>query len=232
MVGTVESEDDMQRVTWMHRFEQRFVTLLRSAGLLAMALSIFVAMFFVTMSSAALAAPERGAKVYLLRGFLNVFSLGLDELSAKIEKRGIRSEVYNHTSWSRLAGEIAAEYKSGQTRPIVLIGHSAGGTAVVSLVEALGQAGVPVALAVTLDISSMPINGGRVGTFLNLYASTGALSAGRGFHGRLVNKDLGKEPLVGHFTIDKVDAVHELVLRYVSSAVGRPGPRRKPAAAT
>lgn len=222
----------MQRVTWMHRFEQRFVTLLRSAGLLAMALSIFAAMFFVAMSSAALAAPERGAKVYLLRGFLNVFSLGLDELSAKIEKRGIRSEVYNHTSWSRLAGEIAAEYKSGQTRPIVLIGHSAGGTAVVSLVEALGQAGVPVALAVTLDISSMPINGGRVGTFLNLYASTGALSAGRGFHGRLVNKDLGKEPLVGHFTIDKVDAVHELVLRNVSSAVGRPGPRRKPAAAT
>lgn len=227
MVGTVESEDDMQRVTWMHRFEQRFVTLLRSAGLLATALSIFVA-----MSGAAVAAPERGAKVYLLRGFLNVFSLGLDELSAKIEKRGIRSEVYNHTSWSRLAGEIAAEYKSGQTRPIVLIGHSAGGTAVVSLVEALGQAGVPVALAVTLDISSMPINGGRVGTFLNLYASTGALTAGRGFHGRLVNQDMGKDPLVGHFTIDKVDAVHALILRYVSSAVGRTGPRRQAAPAT
>jgi len=217
----------MQRVTWTHRFEQRFVTVLRSAGLLAMALSIFVA-----MSSAALAAPERGAKVYLLRGFLNVFSLGLDELAAKIEQRGIRSEVYNHTSWSRLATEIAAEYKSGQTRPIILIGHSAGGTAVVSLVEALGQAGVPVALAVTLDISSMPINGGRVGTFLNLYASTGALSAGRGFHGSLLNKDMGKEPLVGHFTIDKVDTVHALILRYVASAAGRPGPRRKPAAAT
>ncbi len=211
----------MQRVTWMHRFEQRFATLLRSVGLVAMALSIYVA-----MSSAALAAPERGAKVYLLRGFLNVFSLGLDELSAKIEKRGIRSEVYNHTSWSRLVGEIAAEYKSGQTRPIVLIGHSAGGVAVVSLVEALGQAGVPVALAVTLDISSMPINGGRVGTFLNLYASTGALSAGRGFRGRLVNRDLGKDPLVGHFTIDKVDAVHALILRHVASVVGRPGPRR------
>ena len=217
----------MQRVIWMHRFEQRFVTLLRSAGLLAMALSIFVA-----MSGAAVAAPERGAKVYLLRGFLNVFSLGLDELAAKIEKRGIRSEVYNHTSWSRLAGEIAAEYKSGQTRPIILIGHSAGGTAVVSLVEALGQAGVPVALAVTLDISSMPINGGRVGTFLNLYASTGALTAGRRFHGRLVNQDLGKDPLVGHFTIDKVDAVHTLILRHVSSAVGRTGPRRQAVPAT
>jgi hypothetical protein len=191
-----------------------------------MALSIFV-----VMSSAALAAPERGAKVYLLRGFLNVFSLGLDELSAKIEQRGIRSEVYNHTSWNRLAGEIAGEYKSGQTRPIILIGHSAGGSSVVDLAAALGQAGVPVALAVTLDISSRPV-AGRVGTFLNLYSSTGALTAGPGFHGRLVNTDMGKDPLVGHFTIDKVDAVHAVILRYVSSAVGRPGPRRKPAAAT
>ncbi|CAN0460543.1 unnamed protein product, partial [Phaeothamnion confervicola] len=74
--------------------------------------------------------------------------------------------------------------------------------------------------------------GGRVGTFLNLYASTGALTAGRGFRGRLVNQDLGKDPLVGHFTIDKVDAVHALILRHISSAVGRSGPRRQAAPAT
>ncbi len=62
----------------------------------------------VAMSGSAVAAPDRGAKVYLLRGFMNVFSLGLDELSAKIEQRGIRSEVYNHTSAARLADEIAS----------------------------------------------------------------------------------------------------------------------------
>ena len=42
--------------------------------------------YSLTMSGSRLAAPDRGPKVYLLRGFLNVFSLGLDELSAKIEK--------------------------------------------------------------------------------------------------------------------------------------------------
>lgn len=213
----------MQRV--MTRFEARrgFVTLLRRAGLVALALSVLVA-----VSGSASAAPERGPKVYLLRGFLNVFSLGLDELSAKIESRGIRAEVYNHTSWSRLAGEIASEYKSGQTRPIVLIGHSAGASAVVSLVEALGHAGVPVALAVSLDNSASTVSGGRVGTFLNLYVTTGALSAGRGFHGRISNVDLGKQMSVGHLTIDKTDAVHNIILRHLAQAVPRAG-RSKPA---
>jgi hypothetical protein len=204
------------------------VMALRRAGLLMLALLILAA-----VSAPAFAASERGPKVYLLRGFLNVFSLGLDDLAAKIEKRGIRAEVYNHSSWPRLAGEIASEYKSGQTRPVILIGHSWGALAVVSLVEALGQAGVPVALAVTLDTASQTINGGRVGTFLNLYVATGAMTAGRGFHGKLVNQDLGKsDGQVGHFSIDKVEAVHAMLLRQITSAAGRPGPRRPPAPAT
>jgi hypothetical protein len=203
---------------------QRFVTLLRATGLLAVMVSILVA-----LSGSAVAAPDRGPKVYLLRGFMNVFSLGLDELSAKIEARGIRSEVYNHTSAARLVDEIAAEYKSGKTRPVILIGHSAGAAAIVDLVATLGQAGVPVALAVTLDISSRPVAGGQVGTFLNLYSTSGALSKGPGFRGNLINMDLGKNPQVGHFTIDKVEEVQALILRYVASAAGRGGPRRQPA---
>ena len=213
----------MQRMTiqrMMRRLELRFATILRGASLLAVMISILVA-----LSSAAVAAPDRGPKVYLLRGFLNVFSLGLDELSAKIESRGIRSEVYNHTSWSRLASEIASEYKSGQTRPIILVGHSAGGSAVVSLVEALGQAGVPVALAVVLDNSPSTVSGGQA-NFLNLYASTGALSAGRGFRGRITNIDLAKQMPVGHLTIDKTEAVHGMVLRQIAQVT--PG-RRSPA---
>lgn len=218
------------QVTRMRRLEQRFITLARTAGALVATLCILLA-----MSASAMAAPERGAKVYLLRGFLNVFSLGLDDLSAKIERRGIRSEVYNHTSAARLATEIAGEYKSGKTRPVILIGHSAGGAAIVDLVGELERLGVPVALAVTLDISSRPVPAGRVGTFLNLYASTGALTKGPGFRGNLVNMDMAKNNSgVGHFSIDKVDAVHALILRYVSSAAGRGGgaPKRQPAQAT
>jgi len=214
---------------WMRRLEQRFIALGRGAAVLATAFCILV-----TMSGSGMAAPEKGPKVYLLRGFMNVFSLGLDELSAKIERRGIRSEVYNHTSAARLANEIAGEYKSGKTRPVILIGHSAGAAAIVDLVGELDRLGVPVALAVTLDIASRPVAGGRVGTFLNLYASTGALTKGPGFRGNLVNMDMARNNSgVGHFSIDKVEQVHALILRYVFSAAGRGGgaPKRQPAQA-
>jgi pimeloyl-ACP methyl ester carboxylesterase len=211
----------------MQRVEAGLKTIVRSSSIVAVIFTLLAA-----MSGAALAAPERGPKVYLLRGFMNVFSLGLDELETKLEKRGIRAEVYNHTSWARLANEIAAEYKSGQTRPVILVGHSWGGLAVVNLVEALGAAGVPVALAVALDTTSLTVDRGQVGTFLNLYVGTGTLKAGPGFRGRIINTDLGKSMPVGHFNIDKVDAVHAIVLRHIAQAVGRSGPRRPPATAT
>src|ERR1700761_6809986 len=35
-------------------------------------------------------------KVYLLRGFLNVFSLGMDDLAAKLQADGISATVMNH----------------------------------------------------------------------------------------------------------------------------------------
>jgi pimeloyl-ACP methyl ester carboxylesterase len=211
----------------MQRVEAGLKTIVRSSSIVAVIFTLLAA-----MSGAALAAPERGPKVYLLRGFMNVFSLGLDELETKIEKRGIRAEVYNHTSWARLANEIAAEYKSGQTRPVILVGHSWGGLAVVNLVEALGAAGVPVALAVALDTTSLTVDRGQVGTFLNLYVGTGTLKAGPAFRGRIINTDLGKSMPVGHFNIDKVDAVHAIVLRHIAQAAGRSGPRRPPATAT
>jgi hypothetical protein len=56
--------------------------------------------------------PVRHAHVYLLRGFLNVFSLGMDELAAKIAQRGINASVHNHTAWTMLASEAAANYRA------------------------------------------------------------------------------------------------------------------------
>jgi pimeloyl-ACP methyl ester carboxylesterase len=194
------------------------------------------ALVFILSLAALLAAPLPAAatgspKVYLLRGFMNVFSLGLDELAAKIDRTGVRAEVYNHTSWSRLAGQITTEYNSGKTRPVILIGHSWGGLDVVNLVEALGKSNVPVALAVTLDTTSVTIEGGQVATFLNLYASSGALKAGSGFRGKLINQDLAGTMDVGHFNIDKLEPVHAIIMRHVSAAVGRTGTRKPPAAA-
>jgi hypothetical protein len=189
----------------------------------AAALSLFVV---IGASSSTSAAPVRSsAKVYLLRGFANVFSLGMDELATKLQQRGIRADVSNHLAAAGLAAEAAADYKAGRTRSIILIGHSWGALAVVDMVKTLGEAGVPVALAVTLDTNSSEVNG-TVTNFYNLYVNTGAFSAGKGFHGRLINIDLAKRGMdVGHFNIDKTGPVQAMILGYVAQAVGGGGHR-------
>ena len=70
------------------------------------------------------------AHVYLFRGLLNIFSMGMDELADKIKASGIPATVYNHTEWEEVAGRIVADYKNGNHGPIVLIGHSLGADAV------------------------------------------------------------------------------------------------------
>ncbi|MDQ2953491.1 MAG: hypothetical protein M3R18_00950 [Pseudomonadota bacterium] len=55
------------------------------------------------------AAPVRSsAHVYLLRGLMNIFSLGMDDLAAKIQARGITATLHNHSEWQTLSDEIAA----------------------------------------------------------------------------------------------------------------------------
>ena len=45
---------------------------------------------------------HRPGHVYLMRGLLNVFSLGMDELAAKLENAGVSAEAVSYTSWSSI----------------------------------------------------------------------------------------------------------------------------------
>src|SRR5262245_28293330 len=88
-----------------------------------------VIILLVGPASALHAAPDPSssrptAHVYLLRGVLNVFSLGMDQIAAKLEQRGVQSTVTNYLFWSSLADEIAADYKRGKVRTVILVGHS------------------------------------------------------------------------------------------------------------
>ena len=48
--------------------------------------------------------------VYLMRGLLNIFSLGMDQLATEIASHGIDANVYNHTVADSVVAQIAAEY--------------------------------------------------------------------------------------------------------------------------
>src|SRR5262245_1848045 len=66
------------------------------------------------------------AHVYLLRGLMNIFSLGMDSLAEELDKRGVHTTVSNHSEWQSLADLAASNYKAGKEDPIILIGHSLG----------------------------------------------------------------------------------------------------------
>jgi hypothetical protein len=169
--------------------------------------------------------------VYLLRGLLNIFSLGMDELAAKLQKRGVSAGVYEYGQWETLCNDAAARYRAGGG-PIVLVGHSLGADAIVDMANKLGQMGVPVALAVAFDPTvSNVLTGKTTSTFINYYQSDNGfgrpVARGAGFRGNLSNVDLRKHTEFGHGSIDKSGMLHNAVIGRVMGLVGR---RSKPKA--
>jgi hypothetical protein len=61
------------------------------------------------------------AHVYLLRGLMNIFSLGMDSLAEELDKRGVHTTVSNHSEWQSLADQAASNYKAGKEDPIILV---------------------------------------------------------------------------------------------------------------
>jgi hypothetical protein len=163
---------------------------------------------------------------------LNIFSLGLDEIAAKLEQQGIPVTVANYLSWSSLADEAAAEYKSGRVQTIILVGHSSGATALPDMVARLDQLGVPVKLAIGLDSVFRTSLAGHVGRYINFYVANGAgepVAKTNGFHGALNNVDVQNVPGVGHLTIDKNTIMQQKVISAIDAVVSR---RPKPASTT
>jgi hypothetical protein len=164
------------------------------------------------------AAPASGAHVYLLRGVLNIFSLGLDDIAAKLQAQGIPVTIINYLGWASLADEAAADYKSGRVRTIILVGHSSGATVLPDMVARLDQLGAPVKLAIGLDSVFRTSLQGRVGRYINFYIANGngePVKPTSHLHGKLENVNVQNVPGVGHLNIEK----NEIMQRKVISAI-------------
>jgi hypothetical protein len=167
-------------------------------------------------------APVRSsAHVYLLRGLMNIFSLGMDDLAAKIQARGITATLHNHSEWQTLSDEIAAGYRAGNRGPIILIGHSLGADAVMAMGEYLGRKSVPVALIVPFDGTNSYAATGNVARVMNLTQRDYAyVKRGPGFRGELQNVDVSNDTSIGHISIDKSARLHALVVNRIVGIVG------------
>jgi predicted esterase len=189
----------------------------------AAALSLLMLAFSIGVSLAqASSNPKPRDHVYLLRGFANVFSLGMDQIATKLKRQGVDTTVDNYLSWPTLAEEAAAEYKSGRVRTIILVGHSSGAVAVTSMATRLSELGVPVKLAIGLDPTSHMTASGHVDRYVNYYIANGfgdPVEKGRQFTGVLQNVDLEHMSDVSHFNIDKDGAVQGMVMRDIQAAL-------------
>ena len=169
--------------------------------------------------------PNGPAHAYLLKGFMNVFSGGLDPLADKLRRRGIRASLHNHAEWDTLAEQAIASCKSGREGSLILIGHSLGADGVLSMAARLDRAHVKVGLVATLDPSNRTTVPGNVSRLANYYLSDGVgvpVAPGAGFHGTLRNEDMKGHPEIGHVSLVSSEAVQRQIVGYAVAAASSP----------
>jgi hypothetical protein len=159
--------------------------------------------------------------VYLFRGALGpIFSRGIDRLSQRLEQAGMKADVYEFTLCGLIAEKAMRDYRDDPA-PIILIGHSMGGLCALKLAERLQDKNIPVNLVVTIDPAhaspKVPLN---VERFVNIFLSNSILGGGdivatEGYQGHYASFDLSKHDEVTHINIDKMDSVHEQLVRAI-----------------
>jgi len=178
---------------------------------------------FGTISFSTVASAQ---EVFFIRGAMNVFSAGMNQMANKLRARGINAKALSNGQWSGVAQDIIKRSKSGKVSfPIVIAGHSVGGQEAPRFSDTLAKAGVPVKLVIGIDpgwAAPPPFTAGspRVVNFWiggssrgNPYRSTG------GFKGTIKNIDIRTFSNADHVQIDKAPEVQSRILKLVLSVI-------------
>jgi Thioesterase domain len=195
---------------------------MRRLGLLTSVFALAAGIVVAFEASPDAAQPQPRAHVYLLRGLLTIFSLGMDTLAEELKGHDVYTTVHSYSDWQTLADGAAADYKAGKEAPIILIGHSLGADAVMEMAAYLGRKGVPVALVVPFDCTKSFAASDNVARVLNL-THGGTLTymrGGPGFRGTLANVDVSSDASIDHINIDKSPQLHARVVAEVLAVVG------------
>ncbi len=183
----------------------------------------------------------RAGNVYLLRGFIGVFSTGIDSLGGKLNKQGISASVFQDDQWSSLATKIRERYSAAPNRePLILIGHSYGADDALRMARELNRDHITVDLLITLDPVTPPEVTSNVLKCINLYESNGVwdtlpwlrgvpVKKPDGSSTQLVNADIRTdrkdllEPGLDHFNIEKKEKIHKEVISLVMATCPQRG---------
>src|ERR1051325_5471112 len=70
---------------------------------------------------------KRVGTVYMIRGWMGVFSSGIDKMAGEINDAGGTAYVFQDMQWKELGAELVKKYKGVKDpEPICFIGHSRG----------------------------------------------------------------------------------------------------------
>ena len=170
-----------------------------------------------TISLASFAStPAFAEEVYMIRGFADVFSAGMNQMTARLKRKGVRVSVHSNGDWRGLAVNIIKRNKAGRvSHPIIIVGHSLGGVEAPQFANALAQGGVKVGLVIGLDpgfANPVPFGPG-VAQVINYKIPSGHnYRKGRNFKGSIRNISIN---WVDHVGIDKDPRVQAKVIRNI-----------------
>ncbi|MEM9330658.1 MAG: hypothetical protein AAGA53_04985 [Pseudomonadota bacterium] len=176
----------------------------------------------LVLVGAGVSTPALSEEVYMIRGFLNVFSDGMNQMTRQLKAKGIRAKAISNGDWRNVASDIIKRSKQKKVSyPIVIAGHSLGGVEAPSFANTLGAAGVPVELVIGLDpgFSSPPPFRKGARQVVNYKIPSGKnYRRGPGFKGKITTIDVSKFG-TDHVGIDKNKRVQALVINRIRKTV-------------
>ncbi len=117
---------------------------------------------------------KRVGKIVVLRGFIGVWSFGMDELCDKLKADGYDADVYQHDQWPWIARQITQTYRNAPNpEPLVMIGHSYGVDHGIRIARELAKSNIKVDLLIFIDPVTPPRVPGNVVRTMNYYQSRG-----------------------------------------------------------
>ncbi|HVS70993.1 MAG TPA: hypothetical protein VHQ47_07040 [Phycisphaerae bacterium] len=187
-----------------------------------------------TIGIAAAEKPRVG-HIYCMRGWLGIFSTGMDRLAEEIDNQvGAPAVSVADEEWRRLKGWIIQEKEKGKfdNEPLVLLGHSWGADDMIRVAQDLQEKHINVDLLILIDPVTpppIPTNVKRAYCVYKSHPVTDSVPFWRGVPATVVDPkatpltnidlrttDVGFDTTdIDHINIEKSAGVHDMVMQQI-----------------
>lgn len=166
------------------------------------------------------AAGTRTGEVYLMRGLMDIFSRGMDQMAVKLRRAGVYAVSYSYQDWREMADTIIARNARKEVSyPVIVMGHSLGANDAAKMASYLGNRGVKVSYVVAFDPTDPGYYGKNIDKVVNYYLPNGdnRVYKGAGFKGSLQNISMASDEAITHTTIEKNPGLQARVIGNILS---------------